>query len=153
MSLGTKIANFVGGSIFKEVKDLVQDYWPPEVSPEKRAEFEVRFAELEQQKQIKLAEIAASEFQTEADDKKNARLEHKESFMPAMLSCLLTVFIIAIVYLLFYVTMPDGSKEVLYMILGIILKEWGSSMQYWFGTTRSSADKNKLLADSTPFIK
>lgn len=153
MSLGTKIANFVGGSIFKEVKDLVQDYWPPEVSPEKRAEFEVRFAELEQQKQIKLAEIAASEFQTEADDKKNARLEHKESFMPAMLSCLLTIFIIAIVYLLFYVTMPDGSKEVLYMILGIILKEWGSSMQYWFGTTRSSADKNKLLADSTPFIK
>lgn len=153
MSIGTKIANFVGGSIFKEVKDLVQDYWPPEVSPEKRAEFEVRFAELEQQKQIKLAEIAASEFKTEADDKKNARLEHKESFMPAMLSCLLTIFIIAIVYLLFYVTMPDGSKEVLYMILGIILKEWGSSMQYWFGTTRSSADKNKLLADSTPFIK
>ena len=153
MSIGTKIANFVGGSIFKEVKDLVQDYWPPEVSPEKRAEFEIKFAELEQQKQIKLAEIAASEFQTEADDKKNARLEHKESFMPAMLSCLLTIFIIAIVYLLFYVTMPDGSKEVLYMILGIILKEWGSSMQYWFGTTRSSADKNKLLADSTPFIK
>ena len=153
MSIGAKIANFVGGSIFKEVKDLVKDYWPPEVSPEKRAEFEVKFAELEQQKQIKLAEIAASEFQTEADDKKNARLEHKESSMPAMLSCLLTIFIIAIVYLLFYVTMPDGSKEVLYMILGIILKEWGSSMQYWFGTTRSSADKNKLLAESTPSLK
>lgn len=153
MSIGAKLANFVGGSIFKEVKDLVKDYWPPEVSPEKRAEFEVKFAELEQQKQIKLAEIAASEFQTEADDKKNARLEHKESSMPAMLSCLLTIFIIAIVYLLFYVTMPDGSKEVLYMILGIILKEWGSSMQYWFGTTRSSADKNKLLAESTPSLK
>lgn len=153
MSIGAKIANFVGGSIFKEVKELVTSYWPPEISPEKRAEFEVKFAELEQQKQIKLAEIAASEFQTEADDRKNARLEHKESFMPAMLSCLLTVFIIAIVYLLFYVTMPDGSKEVLYMILGIILKEWGSSMQYWFGTTRSSADKNKLLADSAPIQK
>lgn len=153
MSFGAKIANFVGGSIFKEVKELVKDYWPPEISPEKRAEFEVKFQELEQQKQIRLAEIAASEFQTEADDKKNARLEHKESFMPAMLSCLLTIFIIAIVYLLFYVTMPDGSKEVLYMILGIILKEWGSSMQYWFGTTRSSSDKNKLLAESTPPAK
>lgn len=148
MNLLTKITDFVGGSIFKEAKELVTQYWPPEVSPEKRAEFDLKFAQLEQEKSLKIIEVAKEEFQIEADDRKNARMEHKVSFMPALLSMMLTVFIIAIVYLLFYVVMPDGSKEVLYMILGIILKEWGSSMQFWFGTTRSSESKNQMLLDA-----
>ncbi len=150
MGIGTKIADFVGGSIFKEAKELIQDYWPPNISPEKKAEFDLKFAELQHAKEIQAADIAKQEFQIEADDRKDARLQHKVSMMPAILSLMLTVFIVLIVYLLFYVVMPDGSKEVLYMILGIILKEWGSSMQFWFGTTRSSETKNHLLLNSTP---
>lgn len=148
MGIGTKIADFVGGSIFKEAKELITQYWPPDVSPEKRAEFDLRLAQMEQEKTLKIVEVAKEEFQIEADDRKNARMEHKASFMPALLSMMLTLFIIAIVYLLFYVVMPDGSKEVLYMILGIILKEWGSSMQFWFGTTRSSESKNQMLLNA-----
>lgn len=140
-----KIGDFVGGGLFREAKELIKDYWPPDVSPEKRAEFDLKLSQLEDEKQIKLAEIAQAEFQAEADDKKNARLEHKLSSMPAVLSLMLTVFIAAIVYLLFYVTMPEGSKEVLFMLLGIVVKEWGGSMQYWFGTTRSSSEKTNLL--------
>lgn len=140
-----KIGDFMGGGLFKEVKSLIQDYLPPEISPEKRAELDLRLNALEDEKQIKLAGIAQSEFQTVADDKKNARSEHKLSFMPALLSLLLTMFIAAIIYLLFYVTMPEGSKEVLFMLLGIVVKEWGGSMQYWFGTTRSSSEKTNLL--------
>ncbi len=140
-----KIGDFVGGGLFREAKELIKDYWPPDVSPEKRAEFDLKLSQLEDEKQIKLAEIAQAEFLAEADDKKNARLEHKLSSMPSILSFLLTAFIAAIVYLLFYVTMPEGSKEVLFMLLGIVVKEWGGSMQYWFGTTRSSSEKTKLL--------
>lgn len=150
MGIGTKIAEFVGGSIFKEAKELITQYWPPDVSPEKRAEFDLQMFKLEQEKTLQILEVAKEEFQIEADDRKNARMEHKVSFMPELLSMMLTIFIVAIVYLLFYVEMPDGSKEVLYMILGIILKEWGSSMQFWFGTTRSSESKNQLLLNSSP---
>ncbi len=145
MSFLDKVADFVGGGLFKEAKELIKDYWPPDLSPEKRAEFEQRLQELEHAKEIKLAELAQAELQTVADDKKNARMEHKLSIMPAMLSILLTAFIAAIIYLLFYVQMPDGSKEVLFMMLGIVIKEWGGSMQYWFGTTRSSAEKNSII--------
>ncbi len=140
-----KIGDFIGGGLFKEAKELIKEYWPPDLSPEKRAEFEQRLQELEHEKEIKLAEMAQAELQTVADDKKNARMEHKLSIMPAMLSILLTAFIAAIVYLLFYVQMPDGSKEVLFMMLGIVIKEWGGSMQYWFGTTRGSEAKTNLL--------
>jgi hypothetical protein len=57
----------------------------------------------------------------------------------------LTAFIAGIVFLLFYVEMPEGSKEVLFMLLGIVVKEWGGSMQYYFGTTRGSEEKTRLL--------
>lgn len=145
MSLLDKLTDFVGGGLFKEAKELIQSYWPPELSPEKRAELEQKLLELESQKEIRLAELAQDEFKTEADDKKNARSEHKLSLMPALLSLLLTCFIAGIVWLLFYVTMPEGSKEVLFMLLGIVVKEWGGAMQYWFGTTRGSEEKTRLL--------
>ena len=145
MNILSKITDFVGGGLFKEAKELIKDYWPPDISPDKRAEFEQKLQELEHEKEIKLAELAQAELQTVADDKKNARMEHKLSIMPSMLSVLLTAFIAAIIYLLFYVQMPEGSKEVLFMMLGIVIKEWGGSMQYWFGTTRSSAEKNTMF--------
>lgn len=145
MSLLDRLTEFVGGGLFKEAKELIQSYWPPELSPEKRAELEQKLLELESQKEIRLAELAQDEFKTEADDKKNARSEHKLSLMPALLSMLLTCFIAGIVWLLFYVTMPEGSKEVLFMLLGIVVKEWGGAMQYWFGTTRGSEEKTRLL--------
>ena len=50
-----------------------------------------------------------------------------------------------IVFLLFYVDVPEGAREVLFMLLGVVVKEWGGSMQYWFGTTRSSAEKNSMI--------
>ena len=145
MSLLDKITDFVGGGLFKEAKELIKDYWPPELSPEKRAELELKLTEAEHEKEIKLAELTQAQLQTEADDKKNARAEHKLSLMPAMLSLLLTCFIAGIVFLLFYVEMPEGSKEVLFMLLGIVVKEWGGAMQYWFGTTRGSEEKTRLL--------
>jgi K+-sensing histidine kinase KdpD len=145
MSLLDKITDFVGGGLFKEAKELIKDYWPPDLSPEKRAELEMRLTEAEHDKEIKLAELTQAQLQTEADDKKNARAEHKLSLMPAMLSLLLTCFIAGIVFLLFYVEMPEGSKEVLFMLLGIVVKEWGGAMQYWFGTTRGSEEKTRLL--------
>jgi hypothetical protein len=79
-------------------------------------------------------------------DKQNARLSHKESIMPAALSVALTVFVCLVVYLLFFAPVPDASKDVLFMLLGVVVKEWSNAMQYWYGTTRSSSDKTKLIA-------
>ena len=65
--------------------------------------------------------------------------------MPAVLSVGLTLFVIGIVFALFYAEPPEGAREVLFMLLGIVVKEWANSMHYWYGTTRSSADKTKLI--------
>jgi uncharacterized membrane protein len=78
----------------------------------------------------------------EIADKQNARKENKHSNMPAILSGVLSLVIIGIIYLLFYTPVPEESKDVLFVILGAVMKEWGGAMQYWFGTTRSSANKD-----------
>jgi len=145
-----KLAEFLTGGIFKEAKELITAYWPPEVAPEKRAEFEARMAELEATKQAHILTVAREEMALTVDDRKSAREALKVSNMPQLLSFMLTGFIAGIVYLLFYVGVPEASKEALLIVLGIVIKEWGGSMQFWFGTTRGSQEKNRIIAQSEP---
>lgn len=91
---------------------------------------------------VSMQKLGVDVFEIEANDKKDARLNNKHSIMPAVLSVSLSLVVICIVYMLFWVVIPEGSRDVLFMILGIILKEWGGAMQYWFGTTRGSAEKD-----------
>lgn len=99
----------------------------------------LKLKEVESNNETKLQELHLK-------DKQNARLSHKESIMPAALSVALTIFVCLVVYLLFFAPVPDASKDVLFMLLGVVVKEWSNAMQYWYGTTRSSSDKTKLMA-------
>lgn len=52
MSLLDKITDFVGGGLFKEAKELIKDYWPPDLSPEKRTELEMRLTEAQHKRDL-----------------------------------------------------------------------------------------------------
>lgn len=108
-------------------------------------EAQVKLREVELAHKSQLQRIKLETLQAELGDKANARQAHSQSKMPAYLSIGLTVLIGVLIFLLFYVDVPAGSREVLFMLLGVVIKEWGSAMQYWFGTTRSSADKTRLM--------
>ena len=54
MNLFSKLTEIVGGSLFKEVKETVMAYWPPEASPEQRAKMEIQMAEIAAAKTIAL---------------------------------------------------------------------------------------------------
>ncbi len=94
---------------------------------------------------IKIEELSVESFKEEVKDKGNARENNKTSNMPAVLSVSMTLFVVGIVCALFYTEPPTGAREVLFMLLGVVIKEWSNSMHYWYGTTRSSSDKNKLI--------
>ena len=47
MSFLAKLTEIVGGSLFKEAKEVVMAYWPPEASPEKRLELQAKLNEIE----------------------------------------------------------------------------------------------------------
>ena len=41
MSILSKITNFVGGSLFKEIKETVISYFPPDMSQQQKIEVEM----------------------------------------------------------------------------------------------------------------
>jgi len=92
-----------------------------------------------------MASLGVDVFKIEAEDKQSARAEHKHSKMPAVLSVMMTMFIIGIVVSLFSFEPPTGAREVLFMLLGVVVKEWSNSMGFWYGSTRSSQIKTEMM--------
>lgn len=105
----------------------------------------LKLKQIELDHEVELKQIALEGLKAELLDKQNARLANGQSNVPERLSYMLTALIVVLVTLLFWVEIPVGSREVLFMLLGVVVKEWGGSMQYWNGTTRSSADKTRML--------
>lgn len=148
MNLLTKITDFVGGGLFKEVKELVTAYLPPDVSPEKRAEFELALQELQARKQHEAAQIAVEQLKLELTDTQDARKNHVNSNMPALITIMLTVMVCGLLYAVINVDIRDSSKELAFTLFGTVFTLWGSSIAYWVGTTRGSAIKNDIIAKS-----
>ncbi|AUS00482.1 TMhelix containing protein [Vibrio phage 1.275.O._10N.286.54.E11] len=94
---------------------------------------------------VQMEKLGVDVFKIEAQDKQNARSEHKQSIMPSVMSIMLTVTVIGLIYMLFYVEPPEGAKDALMVVLGMVLKEWANSMHFWYGTTRSSAEKTSMI--------
>jgi len=155
-SLGEKIAEFapllgsvVGGPAGGVIGSVIATAFGVEDNPKAIAqavrndpEAAVKLRKIELDNKAELERIKMEEAKAVIADKQNARLSHQHSKMPAVLSGVLSLVIVGIIYLLFYTPVPEGSKDVLFMLLGVVVKEWGGAMQYWFGTTRSSANKD-----------
>jgi uncharacterized membrane protein len=154
--LGKKVAEFapllgsvVGGPAGGAIGSVVASAFGVEDKPEEimRAvkndpEAAVKLRKIELDNKTELERIKMEDAKAVIADKQNARANHKHSNMPAILSGVLSLVIVGIIYLLFYTPVPNDSKDVLFVILGAVMKEWGGAMQYWFGTTRSSANKD-----------
>lgn len=67
MNLLDKITDFVGGGLFKEAKNLITEYWPPNVSPEKRAEFDLKLAQIQAEKESQALQIAHDEMTAQTE--------------------------------------------------------------------------------------
>ena len=153
--LGKAIAGFapllggvVGGPAGAGIGSIIASAFGVEDEPDAIAkaiasdpEAAIKLKKIELDNKADLERIALEVVKTELADKQNARLNNKHSNMPAILSGVLSLVIVGIIYLLFYSPVPEGSKDVLFMLLGVVVKEWGGAMQFWFGTTRSSQDK------------
>lgn len=157
--LGKKVADFAPllgsalGPVGAGVGALISSEFGTENTPDAinsfitgNPEAQVKLREIELAHKSQLQKIKLETLQAELSDKANARQANRQSKMPAYLSFGLTILIGTLVFLLFYVDVPEGSREVLFMLLGVVVKEWGSAMQFWFGTTRSSADKTRLMS-------
>ena len=134
---------FIAGSLLGNEDASIEDIENAVIgaSPEQLA----KIKSIDKDFKLSMEKLGVDVFKLEVADKGNARENNKDSNMPATLSVCLTLFIIGIVCALFYTEPPEGAREVLFMLLGVVIKEWSNSMHYWYGTTRSSQDKTRLL--------
>ena len=105
----------------------------------------VNIKELDNQFKLGMKKLDIDVFALEVESSNSARINHKDSYTPAVLVYMLTALIATVVYFLFTDTVPESNENTLYMLLGSLTTAWLQSVSYWTGTTRSSAEKTKLL--------
>jgi hypothetical protein len=114
-----------------------------------------RHAEILGQQGIDLAKlnadtIAASEATAAADRDSARKLQiSKPSYWPGVLSAVTTGAVLGVIASsVAGYELPQDPTTV--QLIGSLTTGWGMCMAYWFGTTRSSSQKNELLAQSSP---
>jgi hypothetical protein len=145
--VGTLLAGPAGGTVGAMVAQAIGVQNDPDAvmgalaDPAKQAELR-RWAMTHQEN---LERLALETLQAELSDKANARTAHRHSPMPAIVTTALTAIVAGLLYLLFRIELPDANQEVAYLLFGQASALWAASVTYWVGTTRSSADKTRMM--------
>ena len=73
MNILAKLTSFVGGGLFKEIKDVVNERWPPDMSPQEKAEANLAIERVAMEKQMQADKIL-----TEAGAQLDRRIAEQE---------------------------------------------------------------------------
>lgn len=71
-------------------------------------------------------------------------MKAKEIFMYA-LGALIVTLIAALCYVVFTVEMPKANHDIGLMVIGALVGQFIQICNYFYGTSKSSADKTELL--------
>ena len=69
--------------------------------------------------------------------------------MYALGALIVAGFILVTMFFL-YRQMPEPNREILLILIGVWGAKFGDVIGYFFGTSKSSAEKNEMLYKSTP---
>lgn len=156
--LGKKVADFAPllgsalGPIGAGVGALISSEFGTENTPDAISSFitgnpeaQVKLREIELTHKAQLQDIKLKTLQAELSDKQNARDNHKNSKMPAVITVLMSVLAVCYGACLFFVDIPTENKDMVNYFGGQLIAMWFASVVYWTGTTRGSEDKTRLL--------
>lgn len=105
----------------------------------------LKLREFELQNEQHIRDHAFKVLDAELADVQNARSVHSMSMMPAAITVVLTVLNAAYGAALFYIDMPESNRDEISDFAQQLLILWVASVTYWIGTTRSSAEKNRII--------
>ena len=103
---------------------------------------------LEKDVRIQLKELGIREHRLFNDDRADARARQLASkdAMPDILAVLLTLGFFGVIAIMVNGQVVSSSEALMQVMLGSLSTAWVGSMQYFFGTTQSSRDKNQWLS-------
>ena len=146
--IGTALGGPAGGAMGGMLASVLGvEPTPLAISEELRnnpdALLKIKQFELENEQQIR--EMAFKTLDVELKDKQSARQTHKDSNMPALICVSLTAMVLLGGYAIFATEIPTANETLANLLFGALIAKWGDSIAYWVGTTRSSAEKSKMI--------
>lgn len=153
------IGTLIGGPAGTVVGGMIASVLGVENTPEAIAneiknnpEALLAITKIESDERIKLKELALqasglvlSERKAQLEDVQNARVNHKDHWMPSVLTLGLALMVTGMFAALFLMQPPEQFDQVVIMIAGAVLGAFGTSVAFWLGSSKGSADKSKIL--------
>lgn len=104
-------------------------------------------AEQEQIRQahIRLQTLELQEYQATLTDRQHARTEHKDHWMPSVLTLTLLGLFALVLAALFFTDAPTGNRDLIVYLVGNLFTLLAGAVTYWVSSTKESSDKDKLL--------
>lgn len=124
------------------IVSAVKGFGPDQIVQMKQMDIE--FQKFLKQNEIDLEKIAAGD----RADARNLLIQTK-SAVPALLSIGVTIGYFTILTLMLRGELKVGDSQALLLMLGGLGSAWGAIMQYWFGSSASSANKDATIHAAT----
>jgi len=94
---------------------------------------------------LQASAIALDERKANLADTQNARMNHKDHWMPSAITLILALMVAGMFGALFAFEPPKAYDQVIIMTAGSVLGAFGTAVAFWLGSSRGSVDKTKQL--------
>lgn len=100
------------------------------------------------QSHVELQKIALEEYKTELQDRQQARIAHKDHWMPSAITIFLLAMLAAQMAVLFYMPIPPENRDLLVYLSGNFLPFVSAAVYYWVSSTKDASEREKILSMS-----
>jgi hypothetical protein len=138
---GTVLAKALGVDNAKAAEDAV-------LSGNPEALAKVRIAELDFQKRLEELGIEKEKLAYADTDSARAREIAVKDKTPAMMAYGITIGFFGVLAFMLTSTVPETGKDALLVMLGALGTAWANVIGYYFGSSASSREKTKAMADA-----
>ncbi len=148
---------FTGGAsnLVDSVKGVISEF---HLSPEDKLKAEQELTKITNDHIEKMASLAQAELEVTMKDMDSARdreiqiaVADKAPLINKIVTPVLALTIVGLVFFLFYVILFKGmsgvEKDILVYVLGALTTFIGQILSYYFGSSQSSANKQKQISD------
>lgn len=108
----------------------------------------LKIKQLEADERQHIREMQLQTLNAELADVQSARTAHADHWMPSTITMILALMVAIMGWALLCYEVPIANKDMAVYLFGQITGTFTTAVAYWIGTSRSSHNKDKLLADA-----
>lgn len=148
------LGHLLAGRSGEAVGQLIADVLGVEAKPERvfyalqnNPDALIKLEKFKRDHEYQLQQLALEQMKVRAQDRRHAREQHNGHWMPSALTLILAMLVASIFAALVTLDLSDSVSNIVYMIAGQVLTAFLTTVSFWVGTSKSSADKTKILGE------